>query len=72
MKYEGGTECEKEIKIPIPFKLLAISEALDENFGWIVPDYLFDENSKPKREEREEILHLVCGKYNVLLMSLSP
>ena len=52
MKYEGKTECEKEINIPIPFKLLAITEALEENFGWIVPENPFDENSKPKRKEK--------------------
>ena len=50
MKYEGKTKCEKEINIPIPFKLLAISEALEENFGWIVFENPFDENSKPKRK----------------------
>ena len=33
MKYEGKTKYEKEINIPIPFKLLAISEALEENYG---------------------------------------
>ena len=52
MKYEGKTEYEKEINIPIPFKLLAISEALEENYGWVVPENPFDENSKPKRKER--------------------
>ena len=31
---------------------MAISEALDENFGWIVPKNLFDENSKPKRKAK--------------------
>ena len=54
MKYEGKTKCEKEINIPIPFKLLAISDALEENFGWIVPENPFDENSKPKRKEKGE------------------
>ena len=52
MKYEGKTECEKEINIPIPFKLLAIFGALEEIFGWIVPENPFDENSKPKRKEK--------------------
>ena len=27
MKYEGKIECEKELKIPIPFKLVAMHEA---------------------------------------------
>ena len=52
MKYEGKTEYEKEINIPIPFKLLAISEALEENYGWVVPENPFDDNSKPKRKEK--------------------
>ena len=42
----------KEINIRIPFKLLAIFDALEENFGWIVPENPFDENSKPKRKEK--------------------
>ena len=52
MKYEGKTECEKEINIPIPLKLQAISDALEEIFRWIVPENPFDENSKPRSEER--------------------
>ena len=45
------TKCEEEIEIPLPFKLLAISDALEDNFSWIVPENFFDENSKPKRSE---------------------
>ena len=44
MKYEGKTECEKELKIPIPFKLIAMHEALEKNFDWVVPKNPFDEN----------------------------
>ena len=38
--------------MPIPFKLLAISEALEVNFSWTVPENPFDENSKPERKEK--------------------
>jgi hypothetical protein len=46
-----GTNGE-EIKIPIPFKLLGMHEALEKNFDWIVPENPFDESSKPKSVER--------------------
>src|SRR4051812_21870189 len=39
---------EEEIKIPIPFKLVGMHEALEKNFDWIVPENLFDESSEPK------------------------
>jgi hypothetical protein len=32
----------EEIKIPIPFKLLGMHEALEKNFDWIVPENPFD------------------------------
>jgi hypothetical protein len=32
-----GTNKE-EIKIPIPFKLVGLHEALEKNFDWIVPE----------------------------------
>jgi hypothetical protein len=37
-----------EIKVPIPFKLVGLHEALEKNFDWIVPETLFDESSEPK------------------------
>ena len=52
MKYEGKTECEEELKIPIPFKLIAMHEALEKNFDWVVPENPFDERSRPKGSER--------------------
>ena len=52
MKYEGKTEREKELKIPIPFKLIAMHEALEKNFDWVVPENPFDERSRPKGSER--------------------
>jgi hypothetical protein len=42
----------EEIRIPIPFKLLGMHEALEKNFDWIVPENPFDENSEPKSVER--------------------
>ena len=27
-------------------------EALEKNFDWIVPEFFFDESSKPKRNEK--------------------
>jgi hypothetical protein len=38
----------KEIKIPIPFKLVGLHEAWEKNFDWIVPENHFDESSEPK------------------------
>src|SRR3954468_15065557 len=41
----------EKIKIPIPFKLVGMHEALENNFDWIVPENPFDENSEPKSIE---------------------
>jgi hypothetical protein len=38
----------EEIKVPIPFKLVGMHEALEKNFNWIVPENPFDESSEPK------------------------
>jgi hypothetical protein len=42
-----GTNKE-EIKVPIPFKLVGLHEALEKNFDWIVHENHFDESSEPK------------------------
>ena len=42
----------EEPKIPIPFKLVAIHDAIEKNLDWIVPANPFDENSEPKSIER--------------------
>jgi hypothetical protein len=42
-----GTNKE-EIKVPTPFKLVGMREALEKNFDWIVPENPFDESSEPK------------------------
>ena len=49
---DGKTECEKKLKIPIPFKLIAMHEALEKNFYWVVSENPFDERSQPKGSER--------------------
>ena len=50
--YVGKTEGEEAVKIPNPFKLLGMAAALEDNFGWIAPQNLFDESRKPKRKEK--------------------
>jgi hypothetical protein len=42
----------EKIKIPIPFKLVGMHEALEKNFDWIVPENPFDESSEPKSVHR--------------------
>jgi hypothetical protein len=39
-------------KIPIPCKLLGLSEAFKNNFDWICPENLFDESSVPKHDHK--------------------
>jgi hypothetical protein len=46
-----GTNKE-EIKVPIPFKLVGMHEALEKNFDWIVSENPFDESSEPKSVHR--------------------
>ena len=41
-----------EIKVPIPFKLVGMHEALENNFDWIVPENPINERSEPKNAER--------------------
>jgi hypothetical protein len=42
----------EEIKIPVPFELIGMHEALEKNFDWIVPENPFDEGSEPKSVEQ--------------------
>jgi hypothetical protein len=35
-------------RMPIPCKLVGIHDALENNFSWICPENLFDENSVPR------------------------
>jgi hypothetical protein len=39
-------------EIPIPNKLLGLSEAFENNFSWICPKNLFDESSVPKCDHK--------------------
>jgi hypothetical protein len=41
-----------EAEIPIPCKLLGLNEAFENNFAWICPENLFDENSVPKHDHQ--------------------
>ena len=52
MKFEGKLNVREEVEIPIPFKILGISDASEDNFDWISPQNLFDKSSKPRRKER--------------------
>jgi hypothetical protein len=40
----------EDFKVPIPYKLVGIHDALLKNFNWICPENLFDESSVPKRD----------------------
>ena len=42
----------EDVKVTIPSKLVALHEAYEKNFDWIVPENPFDESSQPKRIER--------------------
>src|SRR3954454_16472310 len=42
----------EDVKVAIPSKLVALHEAYEKNFDWIVPENPFDESSQPKRVER--------------------
>jgi hypothetical protein len=39
-------------ELPIPCKLLGLSEAFENNFDWICPENLFDENGVPKHDHK--------------------
>jgi hypothetical protein len=59
----------EEIKVPIPFELVGMHEALEKNFDCIVPVNPFDESSEPKSVHRGS-LKLIWIKYNALLKRL--
>ena len=46
------TKPREEFNIPIPYKLVGMHEAFEKNFDWIAPENLFDEGSRPKRDEK--------------------
>jgi hypothetical protein len=47
-----GTNRE-DIKVPIPYRLVGLHEALEKNFDWICPKNPFDESSVPKSVHKE-------------------
>ena len=53
-KYTRNTYKEEDVHIAILFKLLGTAEALMDNFAWISPENLFDEASKPKKENKDD------------------
>jgi hypothetical protein len=38
----------EDIKVPIPYKLVGLHEALEKNFDWTCPENPLDESSEPK------------------------
>jgi hypothetical protein len=64
-----GTNKE-EIKVPIPFKLVGLHEALEKNFDWIVPENPFDKSSEPKSVVIRDLQKLIWIQYNSLLKRL--
>jgi hypothetical protein len=40
----------EDSRVPIPCKLVGIHDALENNFGWICPENLFDESSVPRHD----------------------
>jgi hypothetical protein len=66
-----GTNKE-EIKVPIPFKLVGLHEALEKNFDWIIPENLFDESSEPKSVHNftRDLQKIILMQYNSLLKRL--
>jgi hypothetical protein len=42
----------EDFRVPIPYKLVGIHDALEKNFNWICPENLFDESSVPKSDHK--------------------
>jgi hypothetical protein len=42
----------EDFRVPIPYKLVRIHDALENNFNWICPKNLFDESSVPKSDHK--------------------
>jgi hypothetical protein len=40
----------EDFRVPIPYKLVGIHEAFENNFDWICPENLFSDLSEPKRD----------------------
>ena len=76
-KGASKTEKEKSGNIAIPFKLLGMFEALEDNYGWIVPQNLFDESSQPKKKEKGDSqpyignVQFLCEKFASMALGKS-
>ena len=76
-KGASKTEKEKSGNIAIPSKLLEIFEALEDNYGWIVPQNLFDESSQPKKKEKGDSqpyignVQFLCEKFASMALGKS-
>jgi hypothetical protein len=66
-----GTNKE-EIKVPIPFKLVGLHEALERNFDWIVSKNPFDESSEPKSVHKgsSKLIWIQCNSLLKRLLQL--
>ena len=52
-KYTRTTEKKDDYHVSVPLKLLGIADALMNNFAWISPKNLFDEASKPTKDNKD-------------------
>jgi hypothetical protein len=56
----------EDFRVPIPYKLVGIHDALEKNFNWICPKNLFDESSVPKCDHKgSSKTHLDTIQFNV-------
>jgi hypothetical protein len=42
----------EDFRVPIPYKLVGIHDALEKNFSWICPENPFDQSSVPKCDHK--------------------
>ena len=52
VRYTNNINDVGDIKTSIPCKPAGMFEALEKNYDWIVPENLFNKNSKPKSNEK--------------------
>ena len=52
-KYTRTTKKKDNYQVSVPFKLLGIADALIDNFAWISLKNLFDEASKPTKDNKD-------------------
>jgi hypothetical protein len=49
----------EDFRVPIPYKIVGIHDALEKNFSWICPEYIFDESSVPKCDHKGSLKTLL-------------